>query len=61
MWTKKSICWEACIERKWLGGVHRKEMARRRSDEKKRNFRLMKDFGLGVGLRKFIVCLYVSQ
>lgn len=44
-----------------LGGVHRKEMARRRSDKKKRNFRLMKDFGSGVGLRKFIVCLYVSQ
>ena len=48
-------------EKYLLGGVHRKEMARRRSDKKKRNFRLMKDFGLGVGLRKFIVCLYVSQ
>ena len=47
-------------EKSLPGGVHRKEMARQHSD-KKRNFRLMKDFGLGVGLRKFIVCLYVSQ
>lgn len=37
-------------------GVNGKEMERPLSDMGKRNFRKMKDLGLRVGLRKFILC-----